>query len=237
MARARRITIAALPHHIIQRGNNRQAIFFNDEDYRFYLQCLRQAKDKCACRIYAYVLMTNHVHLLVEPARERDLGRFMQSVGRRYVRYINQRQGRSGTLWEGRFKSAVVSRDEHFIVCSRYIELNPVRAGLVPHPEDHPWSSYHHRALGRADELLDEDPWYAGLGNSPTERQQAYAGWVASGIGNREWEKIRGATQRGRVIATEDFQRQIEATVGRRLVGESRGRPRKIRPANQTNVL
>ena len=155
MPRARRITIPALPHHIIQRGNNRQAIFFDDEDYRFYLQCLRQAKAKCACRIYAYVLMTNHVHLLVEPTRERDLGRFMQSVGRRYVRYINQRYGRSGTLWEGRFKSAVVSRDEYLIVCSRYIEWNPVRAGLVTHPRDYPWRKKNRKKIGSENYFLD----------------------------------------------------------------------------------
>ena len=237
MARARRITIPALPHHIIQRGNNRQAIFFDDEDYHFYLECLRQAKDKCACRIYAYVLMPNHVHLLIEPARERDLGRFMQSVGRRYVRYINQKCGRSGTLWEGRFKSSVVSRDEYLIVCSRYIEWNPVRAGLVAHPRDYRWGSYPHRALGRVDALLGEDPWYTGLGSSPMERQRAYEGWVASQIGDGEWDQIRNATRRGRVIAREAFQKQIEAKVGRRLVGESRGRPRKIRPSSLEKVL
>ncbi|MFQ5882099.1 MAG: transposase [Candidatus Methylomirabilales bacterium] len=237
MARSPRITIPALPHHIIQRGNNRQAIFLEDDDYRFYLECLRHAKGKCSCRIYAYVLMTNHVHVLVEPARERDLGRFMQSVGRRYVRDINQKYGRSGTLWEGRFKSAVVSRDEYLIVCSRYIELNPVRAGLVKHPGEYRWSSYRNRALGIADELLDEDPWYAGLGRSPMEKQKAYEEWIASGTREGEWEEIRAATQRGRVIAREEFQKQIEAKVGRHLVGESRGRPRKIQSAPSENVL
>ncbi|MFQ5882713.1 MAG: transposase [Candidatus Methylomirabilales bacterium] len=147
MARPPRIAIPTLPHIIVQRGNNRQAIFTDEDDYRFYLQCLRHAKAKCACRLYAYVLMTNHVHVLVEPAQDGDLGRFMQSVGRRYVRYINLKYGRSRTLWEGRFKSAVVSRDEYLIVCSRYIELNPVRAGLVKHPRDYPWSSYRNRAV------------------------------------------------------------------------------------------
>lgn len=158
MARAPRITIPAYPHRIIQRGNNRAATFFADADYRFFLDCLRQAKIKCQCRIYAYVLMTNHFHLLVEPAEVGDLGRFMQSVGRRYVRYVNRTYGRSGTLWEGRFKSAATSRDEYLIACSRYIELNPVRAGLVTHPKDYRWSSYQHRALGISDRLLDEDP-------------------------------------------------------------------------------
>jgi len=237
MARSPRITIPTLPYHIVQRGNNRQAVFFDDDDYRFYLECLRQAKEKCSCRIYAYVLMTNHVHVLVEPTRERDLGRFMQSVGRRYVRRINAKYGRSGTLWEGRFKSAVVSRDEYLIVCSRYIEWNPVRAGIVKHPRDYRWSSYPHRALGRADSLLDQDPWYAGLGGSATERQKAYEAWIAAEIMEGEWDNVRAATQRGRVIAREEFQKQVEAKVGRRLVGETRGRRKRKHPETHENVL
>jgi putative transposase len=166
MARLPRITVPAYPHHIIQRGNNRVATFFAVDDYHFYLECLGQAKIKCQCRIYAYVLMTNHVHLLVEPAEDGDLGRFMQSVGRRYVRYVNETYGCTGTLWEGRFKSAAVSRDEYLIACSRYIEFNPVRAGIVAHPKDYRWSSYHRRVLGSTDRLLDEDPWYKGLRTS-----------------------------------------------------------------------
>jgi len=180
MGRSPRITIPAYPHHIIQRGNNRQATFFADDDYLFFLECLRQAKAKCKCRIYAYVLMTNHVHLLVEPTQIGDLGRFMQSVGRRYVRYINANYRRSGTLWEGRFKSAAVSRDEYLMVCSRYIELNPVRAGLVAHPKDYRWSSYQYRALGIPDRFLDDDPWYSGLGTAADERLEKYGAWIDS---------------------------------------------------------
>lgn len=227
MARQPRITIPTFPHHIIQRGNNRQAIFFAEEDYRFFLDCLRQAKLKCACRIYSYVLMTNHFHLLVEPAEIGDLGRFMQSVGRRYVRYINQTYRRSGTLWEGRFKSAAVSCDDYLMICSRYIELNPVRAGLVNYPSEYVWSSYQYRALGKFDRLLDEDPWYVGLGMNAEERRSLYREWVASSTQKGEWEEIRRATQRGRLIGRDAFKKQIEATVGRRLTGESRGRPRK----------
>lgn len=163
---------------MIQRGNNRQPIFFVPKDYQVFLDCLRAAKRKCHARLYAYVLMTNHVHLLVEPEHEGDLGRFMQSVGRRYVRYINDTYERTGTLWEGRFKSAIVSRDEYLIACSRYIELNPVRAGMVCHPREYRWSSYHGRAMGRPDHLLDEDAWYVTLGDSPQARAAAYAiGW------------------------------------------------------------
>ena len=225
MARLPRITIPAYPHHIIQRGNNRAATFFADDDYRFFLECLRRAKVKCRCKIYAYVLMTNHFHLLVEPAEAGDLGRFMQSVGRRYVRYVNETYGRTGTLWEGRFKSAAVSRDEYLIACSRYVELNPVRAGLVKHLEDYRWSSYRSRALGVPDHLLDWDPWYEGLGATKKERQDKYRKWMDV---QSEWDEIRHATQRGRLIGRETFQKQVEAMTGRRLLGETRGRPKKL---------
>ena len=140
------------------------------------------------------MLMTNHVHLLMEPEQEGDLGRFMQSVGRRYVRYINDTYERTGTLWEGRFKSAVVSRNEYLIACSRYIELNPVRAGMVGHPHDYRWSSYHGRALGRPDPLLDEDPWCTTLGNSPEARAMIYVAWLEASVSGGEWYGIRTAT-------------------------------------------
>jgi len=234
MARRPRVAVPAYPHHIIQRGNNRQAIFFTEDDYCFYAAALQQAKRTCQCRLYAYVLMTNHVHLLVEPVQAGDLGRFIQSVGRRYVRYINDTYQRSGTLWEGWYKSAVISRDEYLMMCSRYIELNPVRAGMVQHPGEYRWSSYRGRALGVPDALLDEDPWYTGLGTHAKARQQAYQAWVDAAMRADEWTHIRQATQQGRVIRTEQFQREVEAMRGRRLVGELRGRPRKDRLAHHT---
>src|SRR5713226_5355391 len=237
MARSPRITIPTFPHHIIQRGNNRQPIFFLEDDYRCFLECLRQAKLKCGCRIYAYVLMTNHFHLLLEPIEVGNLGRFMQSVGRRYDRNVNETYRRSGTLWEGRFKRAAVSRDEYLIACSRYIELNPVRAGLVKHPKEYRWSSYPYRALGILDRLLDDDPWYTGLGTSREERQKKYRDWVESQIEEGEWEQIRQATQRGRLIGRKAFQKEIEAMTGRRLVGEARGRPKKIASIENEKVL
>ena len=176
-------------------------------------------------------------HLLVEPAEVGDLVRFMQSVGRRYVRYINQAYRRTGTLWEGRFKSTAVSCDEYLIACSRYIELNPVRAGLVVHPKDYRWSSYRHRALGLPDRLLDEDVWYAGLGADEKERQERYQRWIDAQIDEREWEEIRQATQRGRLFGREAFHRQVEAITGRRLVGEARGRRKKTGVATIEKVL
>ena len=228
MARPPRISRPSYPHHVIQRGNNRQPIFFEEKDHEVFLDCLREAKRTCHVRLYAYVLMTNHVHLLLEPEHAGDLGRFMQNVGRRYVRYMNDTHARTGTLWEGRFKSAVVSRDEYVIMCSRYIELNPVRAGMVRHPRDYRWSSYHRRALGRPDDLLDEDPWYVSLGNTAAERAQAYADWLETSVAAKGWDHIRNATQQGRVVGSDSFQDEIGSSVGRRLKGETRGRPKRV---------
>jgi putative transposase len=227
MARSPRLSLPSFPHHVIQRGNNRQPIFLAPKDYEVFLDCLREAKRKCRARLYAYVLMTNHVHLLVEPEHEGDLGRFMQSVGRRYVRYVNDIHECTGTLWEGRFKSAVVSRDEYLIMCSRYIELNPVRAGMVRHPRDYRWSSYNRRALSRSDYLVDEDLWYVSLGHTTEDRARVYANWLEASISDEEWELIRRATQQGRVVGNDVFQEEISSRVGRRLKGETRGRPKR----------
>ncbi len=228
MARRPRLAVSALPHHIIQRGNNRQPIFFTPADYRFFLACLAKAKERYRCRLYAYVLMTNHVHLLLAPTEGEQLSLFMQSVGRRYVRYVNETYHRTGTLWEGRFRSAVVSDDTYLLACGRYIELNPVRAALADRPEGYPWSSYHARALGMRNPLLDNDPAYAALGATEALRQGVYRAWVAAAVPQDEWSAIRNATQKGLMIGPIAFQQEIETVVGRRLVGELRGRPRKV---------
>ncbi len=237
MARSPRLTIPAYSHHLIQRGNNRQPIFFAEKDYLYYLDCMQKAKNKCHCRLYSYVLMTNHVHLLIEPSHPGDLGRFMQSVGRRYVRYINETYGRSGTLWEGRYKSAVVSQDEYLIVCSRYIEFNAVRAGMVEHPGDYRWSSYGFHAFGNRNSLIDPDPWYQCLGDTEEERQKNYRKWMESDVDPAEWEQVRQNTQKGRVIGKERFQKEMEQRAGRKLMGESRGRPRKALLTSSKIVL
>jgi len=228
MARRPRLAVPALPHHIIQRGNNRQPIFFSDSDYRFFLACLAKAKERSCCRLYAYVLMTNHVHLVLAPTQGEQLSLFMQSVGRRYVRYVNETYHRTGTLWEGRFKSAVVSDDTYLLACGRYIELNPVRAALADRPEAYPWSSYHARALGVSNPFLDEDPAYLGLGETAAQRQGVYRAWVAAAVPPHEWPAIRSATQKGLMIGPLGFQQEMEVVAGRRLVGELRGRPRKV---------
>ena len=141
MARSPRIALPEYPHHVIQRGNNRQAIFLSEADYKFYIDCFRRAKEERRCRIYAYCLMSNHVHFLIEPSDSQGLSRLLQSVGRRYVQYFNWRHGRTGTLWEGRFRSSLVSREDYLLACCRYIELNPVRAKMVSQPRDYQWSS------------------------------------------------------------------------------------------------
>ena len=154
MARLPRYVIPGQPQHVIQRGNNRDIIFVADEDYRFYLQKLEDACKKYNCDIHAYVLMTNHVHLLLTPQSENGISQVMQSLGRSYVQYFNFRYRRSGTLWEGRYKATLLDSESYLLTCSRYIELNPVRAQMVKDPGEYPWSSFGFNALGQADNLI-----------------------------------------------------------------------------------
>ena len=226
MARKPRLEFSGAFYHVIARGNRRATLFHDDADSTAYLERLERYRARDGVTLHAYVLMTNHVHLLVEPLESEHLSLLMQSVGRRYVRYINETYHRSGTLWEGRFKSAVVSHDAYLLACSRYIELNPVRAGLAQRPETYPWSSMHFHAQGTPNPLLDEDPAYLSLGETGAQRQGAYRAWLAAGVPATEWPAIRDATQKGLMVGPERFQREIEAIAGRRLIGELRGRPR-----------
>jgi len=227
MPRRPRLVIKGYPHHIILRGNNRSAIFHNDNDRRFFIECLRDSKEKTKSKIYAYCLMPNHVHLLVEPSTDKGLGNMMQSLGRRYVQYINQTYGRTGTLWEGRFKSSLVSQDEYLLVCSRYIELNPVRAKMVQKPKDYRWSSYGFKAEGRTDVILDQDPMYLEFGNTEKERQRNYKRWIYENIKDEELDMIRHRTQKGGIIAHRNFMDKVSEILGMNMVLRPRGRPRK----------
>ena len=175
MPRLGRYFLADRPLHVIQRGNNRTPIFFGDEDYERYGDWLGEAAAEHGCAIHAYVLMTNHVHLLVTPARALSLPRAMQSLGRRYVRYVNAAHGRTGTLWEGRYRAAPIDSDAYFLACCRYIELNPVRAGLTAHPREYPWSSWRAHAQGIADPLAADHPLYSGLGRNRHKPELALA--------------------------------------------------------------
>lgn len=174
MARLPRLSLPGIPQHVIQRGNNRSACFFAEDDYRYYLDCLKDAVERYGVAVHAYVFMTNHVHLLLTPTDETGITRTIQTLGRRYVRYINQTYRRTGTLWEGRYQASLIDSDRYLLTCYRYIELNPVRAAMVETSEAYPWSSHRTNALGQPDPLLTPHPEYRRLGRTQAERQQAY---------------------------------------------------------------
>lgn len=225
MARRPRLTITGMPQHVIQRGNNRQATFFVDEDYRLFLAYLGEAAREHDCSVHAYVLMTNHVHLLLTPKQPHAVSRTMQDVGRRYVQYVNFRYRRSGTLWEGRFKASLVDTQHYFLACCRYIELNPVRAGLARAPDDYPWSSYRHYALGEENGLLSAHPEYQALGTSAMERQSAYHKLFTSTVDEAGLEEIRDTINRGWPLGSERFKDEIAAALQRAARPPRRGRP------------
>jgi putative transposase len=197
MARLPRIVVPGVPLHLVQRGNNRSTIFFGPDDYRYYGHVLYDASRRYGCAIHAYVLMSNHVHLLVTPQDEQGPSRMMQTVGRRFVRTINDRRGRSGTLWEGRYKSMIVNSDRYFLTCSRYIELNPVRAGMVEKPDYYRWSSYRHNALSGVDPLITEHALYHALGTTVPDCRPSYRALFDSVLDPQMIDAIRYATHRG----------------------------------------
>ena len=227
MPRGSRLILAGQAHHVIQRGNNRQVIFFEDADRRLFLSVLGEALAAQGCVLHAYVLMTNHFHLLLTPARDDGVGNLMQSLGRRYVGHVNRAYGRTGTLWEGRFKSTIVDTEDYVMACYRYIEANPLRAAMVARAEDHRWSSHGANALGRRDPLLEPHECYQALGATELVRQAAYRRIFDAGMDEAQVETLRDATQRGWVPGRESFRRQIEQALGRRVGPPVRGRPRK----------
>ncbi|MGQ0749232.1 MAG: transposase [Betaproteobacteria bacterium] len=218
-----------VPQHLIQRGNNRQATFFAEEDHQRYLGWLADAAKKYECRIYAYVLMTNHVHLLASTTWPYGLSLMMQYVGRHFVRYINRVYRRSGTLWEGRFKAGLVDTEAYFLRCCRYIECNPVRAQMVRGPEDYPWSSYPHHAFGVPDKLLTAHEQYERLGRSNEERQQAYRQLFHTELDARELAEIRDTVNRGWPLGGDRFKDELERALRCGVRPPRRGRPRQRR--------
>ncbi len=232
MARLGRYFLPGQVLHVIQRGNNRQAIFRGDDDYRLYKAWLAEAAEIHACAIYAYVLMTNHVHLLVTPQRGDAVPRMMQVLGRRYVRYFNDSYRRSGTLWEGRYRAAPVDSDAYFLACSRYIELSPVRAKMAARPLDYPWSSYRAHAHGKADALLTDHAIYKALGRSAAERQKSYRALFATPLEREFVDALRAATNGGWVLGSARFQAQIAAALNRRVAPLPPGPP-PAKPATE----
>lgn len=227
MARQPRLELPGVPLHVIQRGNNRSTCFFADDDYRLYLDCLRRASAKLGCKVHAYVLMTNHVHLLVTPGETHAVSRLMQWIGRRYVRTVNDRHERSGTLWEGRFRSTLVDSERYFLVCQQYIDFNPVRAGMVRDPQDYRWSSHRHYVAGVADPLVTEHECYLALGETSFERRLAYRLLCAESLNQESLEIIRSATNRGWPLGSEQFKDRIETVSGRAARPGRLGRRKK----------
>lgn len=231
MPRLPRFNIPDVPQHVIQRGNNRQDCFFEPDDYLFYLDCLKTAADNAGCDVHAYVLMTNHVHILATPRRDHALSRMMQSVGRRYVQYVNKRNQRTGTLWEGRYRASLVEAEAYLLTCYRYIERNPVRAhGLAATtPEQYRWSSYHANALGRGDAWLTPHPVFTDLGQTPLERQARYRALFEETLSGEALSEIRQSVNQGVVLGGDTFRQQIEAALDIRARPGQRGRPRAKR--------
>lgn len=227
MARLPRYGVAGQPQHLIQRGNNRSSIFFATEDYDFYIECLREGCAKYNCAIHAYVLMTNHVHLLATPESADGLSKLMQSVGRRYVQYVNFTYQRSGTLWEGRYKAAPIDTDGYLMTCYRYIEMNPVRADMVRHPREYRWSSYRYHAEGRPDPLVREHHGYRSLARNEADRRLAYRALFRSCLDEDTLEALRDSVNKGWVLGSDRFRDQIEAVTERRAKPAPKGGRRK----------
>ena len=231
MARLPRYVIPGQPQHIIQRGNNRQAIFASDEDYQFLRDALIDASVKHDLALHAYVFMTNHIHLLATPGAENSISKVFQSVGRRYVQYFNFNYKRSGTLWEGRYRATVVDSERYLLTVMRYIELNPVRANMVAHPRDYPWSSYAYNAGGEAGANVN---WlvahreYLRLGRTAQERQEAYRQLFKAAVPRDDLAAIRDCTHKGWALGSERFTKKIEALTQRRSVSKGVGRPKKV---------
>lgn len=227
MARLSRFILPGQPQHVILRGNNRAEIFCADADYSFYLEKLKQACDKHGCAVHAYVLMTNHVHLLITPQGEDSLSKTMQMVGRYYVQYFNYCYRRSGTLFEGRYKATLVDSESYLLTCMRYIELNPVRAGMASDPAGYPWSSYHYNALGQDNELVVPHTEYRNLDRDTEQRQTTYRALFASHIPEQAITDIREATNKAWVLGNDRFKQRIQAQLGRRVEPKTRGGDRK----------
>jgi putative transposase len=235
MPRKPRFYLPGIPAHVIQRGNSRQAVFFSDEDYTAYLDWLKEGAEKHGCAIHAYVLMTNHVHLLMTPQTRDAISKTIQFVGRHYVTYINHVYGRSGTLWEGRHKGCLISSEEYLFSCMRYIEMNPVRAGMVETPAEYPWSSYRWNATGRENKMLIAHPGYLALGGDSKERAHAYRELFRSSLEPEQVHDIRATVQTGTPLGNDRFREEVEKTLNCRVGQARRGKP--SRPDKGTDPL
>lgn len=227
MARLARLTLADHVHHVVQRGNNRQTVFVDDEDRRHWLQLLRERAHALGVAVHAWVLMANHFHLLLTPPTGTALAQLMQGLGRDYTRHFNARHGRSGSLWEGRFRSTVIEPERHLLDTMVYVDLNPVRAGLVERPDDYPWSSYCALVGQRSDPLLSVPALYWALGDTPFAREQAYAERARAGLSAQRRAELGHAVHAGWALGSPAFLAEVEQQARRRTVPRRAGRPKK----------
>jgi putative transposase len=225
MARLPRLTVPGHAHHIIQRGNNRQPIFAADADYRRLLEFLEEHSREARVAVHAYVLMSNHFHLLATPETEDGIPHMMQAVGRRYVRYFNDRQQRTGTLWEGRYRSTLIQAERYLLACMVYIDLNPVRAGMVDSADRYPWSSHAHYVSGRTDRLITPHPIWWELGNTPFAREAAYRELVQAGLASTQERALTESTLRGWALGEADYVADLQRRTERRVSKAKAGRP------------
>ncbi len=227
MPRQPRYFIPDLPQHLIQRGVDRQAVFFEPSDYVLYRECLLLGAQQFDCSIHAYVQMTNHTHLFVTPGDKRSIPLLMQAMGRTYVQSINRKYGRTGTLWQGRYKASLVQDDRYLLACHRYIELNPVRAHMVQAPGDYPHSSFACNALGGCDPLITKHSLYESLSNTHDGRLMAYRNLFADEFESEMLALIRTTTNACRVLGGDRFKKQIAGMLGRSVEPGKSGRPAK----------
>ena len=225
MPRRPRLILPEIPLHIIQRGNNRSVCFYAEDDFLFYLDWLARAARDTGCAIHAYCLMSNHVHLLLTPSTPESAGALMKMLGQRYVQYVNRSYRRSGTLWEGRFRSCLLQEEDYLLECHRYIELNPVRAAMVEHPGMYRWSSYRANAQGEASPLLKPHSLYKALGRTHDARLAAYRELFRYQLDPGLVDQLRSATNGNYALGNERFLNEVAAALGRRVTRRQAGRP------------
>lgn len=230
MARRARLTVAHYPHHVIQRGNDKQPIFRDDKDRERLLSLLHEYSQSSKVAVHAYVLMDNHFHLLLTPDDSKGLPQMMQALGRAYVRYFNTRHGRTGTLWEGRYRSSLIDSEQYLLSCMAYIDLNPVRAGMVTDPAHHPWSSHRHLIGLSRDKLVTPHALFWSLGNTPFAREAAYAELVAAGVPDQRRSELTCSVLTGWALGPADFIAKLEGSTQRRVLPAKAGRPPGKRP-------
>ncbi|CAN7646952.1 transposase [Pseudoduganella sp. LjRoot289] len=227
MPRPPRIQLAGVPIHIVQRGHNRSPCFFEAEDFEFYLHWLGVALQENECALHSYVLMDNHVHLLLTQAELGNCARLFMSLGRRFVHFVNTKYKRSGTLWESRYRSSLVQAESYLMRCHHYIEYNPVRANMVHDPASYRWSSYRANALGQRNPLITPHALYTGLASLPDARHLAYRDLCAQLLGEPEILTIRRALNHGKPLGNDSFRASVEELITENCEIRDRGRPRK----------